>query len=290
MAEPQKREARTWTRYEAKDSTPGSRIANAKVLKHPCIVGVVARRKRKEDEFQWVPPEFDEVGFMRQEIAGTKAAVVTIAWAAAGAIVSFLLYNIAWVLAFFVGLFFFAGLLYVMPILGVRTTNFKRKDWTGHAVTYFFSWLAFWILLLNVPVSDITAPTINGISAGSYYSAVGVYNATTGAGSVTCYSPQGSTIPVRSPPPNDTLYVIFRATDNVGVASLRVTVNTASVTPELVAGDKNVCRGAPIPIFPQGTYVVRIPVTVTFAFSIEVTASDAAGHSVAVGFNVQAQS
>jgi len=35
----------------------------------------MARRKRKEDEPDWVPPEFDEVGYMRQEIQGAHAAI-----------------------------------------------------------------------------------------------------------------------------------------------------------------------------------------------------------------------
>lgn len=241
----------------------------------------MARRKRKEESFEWTPPEFDEVGYMRQEIAGAKAAVLTIAWAGAGAIVSYFLYSITWVLAFFAGLFVFAGLRYVMPILGVRTTGFKRKDWAGHAVTYFFSWLAFWILLLNVPAADITAPTLNNFFAGSFSSAIGPE-----AGNVTCVAPTGSTIRLQTAG-NDTLYLSFRATDNVGIAGLTVKVNTAAFIPEDVSGQRNVCRGHPQAFFPDGTYVVRTLIQATTRFTVDVVASDAAGHTTAASFTVQ---
>jgi len=247
----------------------------------------VARRKRKEDAVDWTPPEFDEVDFMRKEIAGAKAAVVTITWAFVGALVSFLLYRVTWVLAFFAGLFVFAGLLYVMPLLGVRTSGFKRRDWAGHGGTYFFSWLAFWIILLNIPVSDITPPTIDFVYAGAYSASLG---ADVG---VTCAGPSGGTIAVPIVGGNDTFYFLFRVGDNVGVGRVEVKVNAGSVTPEPAAGDANVCRGLrdQIPRYPEGTYVVRIPWSSgsTAPIPIEITASDAAGHTVALGVRIQPQ-
>ena len=38
----------------------------------------MARRKRKDDEPDWVAPDFDEVGYMRRELEGARAAVATI--------------------------------------------------------------------------------------------------------------------------------------------------------------------------------------------------------------------
>src|SRR5213593_1429384 len=60
----------------------------------------MARRKRKDDTPAWVAPDFDEVGFMRREIEGARAAVATIAWAIVGALVGFALYSVLPVLAF----------------------------------------------------------------------------------------------------------------------------------------------------------------------------------------------
>src|SRR5439155_323687 len=137
---------------------------------------VMARRKRKDEPTDWVAPDFDEVGYMRTEIQAAKTAVLTIAWAAVGAIVSFLLYSVNAALAFFAGIAVAVGLYYVLPFLGISVKGFKRRDWTGHGITYFFSWLAFWILLLNPPFATRAAtsrrtPSISPASeAGRYRS------------------------------------------------------------------------------------------------------------------------
>src|SRR3990172_4631517 len=154
----------------------------------------MARRKRKEEEPSWTPPEFDEVGYMRQEIEGAKAATLTVAWAVVGAILSFGLFAIGQpVVAFFGGVLFAAGLYFVMPALGLRTKAFKRKDWAGHGSIYFFSWLAFWILLINAPLGDFTHPTVQGVLVGAY----DVDAAPTGvpaARSIDCLAPSGSSV------------------------------------------------------------------------------------------------
>ena len=129
----------------------------------------MARRKRKEDEPDWVPPEFDEVGYMRQEIQGAHAAIATIGWAVIGAVVALLLYAVLPALAFFAGIAVGFGMYFVFPLIGINTDGFKRRDWVGHGITYFFSWLAFWILLLNPPFSDHTDPTVQSISVSPYH-------------------------------------------------------------------------------------------------------------------------
>src|SRR5256885_16393076 len=120
----------------------------------------MARRKRKDEAPDWTAPDFDEVGYMRTEIRAARAAVATIAWAVVGAVVSFLLYSIHPALAFFAGILVGFGLYFFLPMIGISIDAFKRRDWTGHGITYFFSWLAFWILLLNSPFGDFTNPTI----------------------------------------------------------------------------------------------------------------------------------
>src|SRR5438094_4517818 len=129
----------------------------------------MARRKRKDDEPDWVAPDFDEVGYMRRELEGARAAVATIGWAVIGALVAFALYSVLPVLAFFAGIAVGAGMYFVFPLIAIKTDAFKRRDWIGHGFTYFFSWLAFWIILLNPPFSDHTDPTIQGISISPYH-------------------------------------------------------------------------------------------------------------------------
>src|SRR2546426_8623445 len=61
-------------------------LSEAKVFEAtPASDRPMARRKRKEDEPDWVAPDFDEVGYMRRELEGARAAVATIGWAVIGA-------------------------------------------------------------------------------------------------------------------------------------------------------------------------------------------------------------
>src|SRR5712691_591180 len=167
----------------------------------------MARRKRKDDVPDWSPPEFDEVGYMRQEIESARAAVATIAWAAVGALVAFLLTSVHPALAFFAGIAVGAGMYFIFPLIGIRTEKFKRRDWTSHGITYFFSWLAFWIILLNPPFGDFVDPTIQAISVSPFTPG---YN-----GTLPCLAPVDGTVSLPMGT-NTSIYVLFRASDNAG--------------------------------------------------------------------------
>ncbi len=187
----------------------------------------MARRKRKEDVPVWEPPEFDEVGYMRKEIENAKISVVVIAWAVVGAILVYLFYELELaIVGFLLGLLVFGALYFLLPMLGLPIHGFKRRDWASHAMVYFFSWLAFSILLLNAPFSDHTAPVISSFEVGSFSPAA---NATLPAANSTVCRPVdlgGTAQPVRGG--NTSLYIQFRVTDNVRVASIQVVVTTTS--------------------------------------------------------------
>lgn len=244
----------------------------------------MARRKRKEDEPIWKPPEFDEVEYMRREIESAKVAVVTIAWAVVGAIIAYLLYAFVpfagAIVGFFAGLATFGALYFVLPVLGLPIHGFKTRDWLGNFSVYFFSWLAFWILILNPPFGDHTPPTVSTIvvsSAGSTAPA---------AGSLICTAVSRSPMQITTGS-NTTLYLLFRATDNVGVTRVAVTVNGASVSPTEVSGQSGLCSsGAYAGTFPPSTYLVTVAIT-TNQFTLSVTAWDAAGLSSTGGATIQ---
>src|SRR5712692_475279 len=223
----------------------------------------MARRKRKEDEPDWVPPDFDEVGYMRKEIEGARAAVATIAWAVIGALVAFALYSVLPVLAFFAGIAVGFGMYFVFPLIGIKTEPFKRRDWIGHGFTYFFSWLAFWIILLNPPFSDHTDPTIQAISVSPYYAG---YN-----GSLACLPPTAGSISLGAG--NNSLYILFRASDNVGLRSVEV-----QVAP-------NQCAGHRTETYLGGTYNATFSVTAS-TYDVTIVAVDTSGHPAAVHFQI----
>ncbi|MGQ0797099.1 MAG: hypothetical protein ACT4OI_04435, partial [Methanobacteriota archaeon] len=247
----------------------------------------MARRKRKDEEPGWAAPEFDEVEFMRKEISSARMAVFVVAWAVVGALFSFgaTVVGLHPLGAFLIGLFMFGGLYFVFPLVGVSVETFKRRDWFGQGGTYFFSWLAFWILLLNQPIADFTAPTIHGITVGVYDPSL---NPAPDPASVLCTAVAAWTVTITRGS-NSGLFVLFRATDNVGVArdDLRVSVNSMVITSssiEEVEGTPHACSSVPGQAYAAGSFVVKVPLTAQPSYAVDITASDAGGRSHRVTF------
>ena len=237
----------------------------------------MARRKRKEEEAIWEPPEFDEVGYMRKEIENAKIALVVIAWAAVGALLAYLFYALNQpVVGFLIGIFAFGVLYFLLPMIGLPIHGFKRRDWLSHASVYFFSWLAFSILLLNAPFGDHTSPVVGSFEVGSF-NASGTQTVPAN-GTLWCIPAtpgQPVTVPATAQS-NKSIYVIFRATDNVAVRSVNATLdgNPVSFTP--LAGVSSLCKGTSGPM-PPDTYGFAIPIAAGPSYIVSVKAVDTSG-------------
>ncbi|MCJ2531478.1 MAG: hypothetical protein LN413_04085 [Candidatus Thermoplasmatota archaeon] len=123
----------------------------------------MARKKRKGKEpFTFKVPEFDEVGFLKREVEGAKAAMVTLGYAFAVALASWTLTRVGLAsvggLVGFVALY---GLRYLYPLSGIDLSRFDWKLWAGNGAIHLFAWFAFWVLLLNPPVLDISPPVVH---------------------------------------------------------------------------------------------------------------------------------
>jgi hypothetical protein len=146
----------------------------------------MAHKKRRDEPSAEIElPKFDEEEFMRNDMEGTKASVWSILYAIPATLVAFAVTVAleAPVVALGVGLLFLVTLRRVLPLLRVKTAAFKLKDWLGHSVTFFFSFLAFWILVMNPPFSDFTAPEIhlvriNGVAVSDGILDISVSNVT----------------------------------------------------------------------------------------------------------------
>ena len=243
----------------------------------------MARRKRKDESPDWVAPEFDEVAFMRREIEGARAAVATIIWAVVGAVIAFALFAVLPFLAFLGGIAVGFGLYFMLPLFGVQVDAFKRKDWIGHGITYFFSWLAFWILFLNPPFGDFTDPTIQGIS-------VSPYTLPLFTGNLTCEAPAGGTVTIALDS-NNSIFILFRASDNRGLANLSVTMTPGGGSPILLSptsvSGSNQCAGHRSELYPSATYNATFPTSATTSYSVVITATDGVGRQAAVGFLIR---
>lgn len=237
----------------------------------------MARRKRKEDVPIWEPPEFDEVGYMRKEIENAKISLVVVAWAVVGAILAYLFFALNLpIVGFLLGLLAFAGLYFLLPMLGLPIHGFKRRDWASHAMVYFFSWLAFSILLLNAPFGDHTSPVVGSFQVGTFNP--GSNLTTPPAGSIYCFSATPGTPAHITPTSNTTVYVIFRATDNVGIRDVQAQVDNANITPTLVADQPDVCVNRATSAFLPDSYALIFPNT-SISYVVSVTATDTSGQT-----------
>lgn len=211
-------------------------------------------KKKKREEPEVEVPDFDEVKFMKGEMRSLRITLLVVLWAIPAALVSWVLtippLSIA-VVAFFAGIGMLFLLKWVLPILKVDISEWKRKDWMGQGSTFFFTWLAVWILLLNPPFTDLSPPLFVGSDVGGHPIAC--------AGPPV--SPQGN-IPILN----------VSVGDNVGVTS--VTWQTSSTGPlERMTYVGGILWRTPRPV-PAG--------------GITIVAKDANGNTAVCGITVSA--
>ena len=207
---------------------------------------------KKDRSAGWQEPEFDEVKFMRTEMKAARATIAVVLWTlpAAGLSYGLTLAGIA-VVAFFTGIGMLFLLKWVLPILRIDTSAYKRKDWLGHGVTFFFSWLAFWILLLNPPFADLTSPVILGVSSPNF-------------GSTACWGSLNITTP-RSITLNVT------ASDNVAVSAVTVTIAITGATTGLSHVSGTLWQSNPVSVPNQTPATIRAVDTSGHSTTCDVT-------------------
>lgn len=125
----------------------------------------MAKKRRKEEKKEvFKKPEFDEIEFMEKEISNTKVAMLTILFSFPIAVVSFFVTLSGLPAAgFLIGVASIFLLKYVYQFFNVDVENFETKDKLGNAAMFFFTWLAVWVLILNMPFVDLTSPTISKV-------------------------------------------------------------------------------------------------------------------------------
>jgi hypothetical protein len=125
----------------------------------------VAKKRRKEEKKEaFKKPEFDEVEFMQKEIGNTKVAFLTIIFSIPIAVLAYAV-TLAGLPAagFLIGIGAIFLLRYLYEFFNIDTEEFQTKDWLGNSAMFFFTWLAIWVLILNMPFSDLTTPTIGKV-------------------------------------------------------------------------------------------------------------------------------
>lgn len=130
----------------------------------------MAKKRKKEpaekQEYEFRPPDFDEKEFLQKEIKDTKTAFATILLGGLFGLIAGVLSMISSStvgVGFLLGVAGMFSLRYLYPALRIDTSAFAKKNWLGNAGTFFLTFLAIWVLLLNMPFSDHAHPTVEKV-------------------------------------------------------------------------------------------------------------------------------
>ncbi len=122
--------------------------------------------KAEKDEYEFRPPEFDEKEFLRKELTDTKTLIWTVLYAVMFGVAAGVLMLASEELlgvAFMLGIAGIVSLKYFYPIIKVDVASFQKKNWLGNIATFFFTFLAIWVIVLNVPISDHARPAVENV-------------------------------------------------------------------------------------------------------------------------------
>lgn len=118
----------------------------------------------KKDDYEFTAPDFDEASFIHKEMVSFRTTAILFVWGIIAAAVSWGLYFVqpamGWVLGLGVCALFGVALKVLFPRLGADIAHFKRREWTGVGFLFFFTWLSFFLVAVNPPVTDIAAPHV----------------------------------------------------------------------------------------------------------------------------------
>lgn len=125
-----------------------------------------AEEPEETEGYEFIPPDFDEDAFIHKEMVGFKTTLAVFLVGILAAVVSWGLFlavdgaRVGWLIGLAVFTAFFAALKPLYRALRIDVSHYKRREWIGSAFLLFFTWLAFWLILINPPVSDFAAPDV----------------------------------------------------------------------------------------------------------------------------------
>jgi hypothetical protein len=123
------------------------------------------KRAEEEEKYEFVPPEFDEKQFLKDEMSATKQVLIIVAYGALmgilAAMATILTTNgITGLAVLVVG---FGTIKFLFNALRFDLSKFTKKTWLGHGAWFFFTFLAIWILLINPPFTDFASPEVKNV-------------------------------------------------------------------------------------------------------------------------------
>ena len=117
----------------------------------------IIEKKAQEEEYEFVPPEFDEEEFIRKDLYGTRVLMVVVVFSVIIGILASCVQKAFTDAGLILGLLLvFLGVAAIKPLL--RLVRFdpdllERKTMVGNYILYLLLGFGIWILLLNPPFS-----------------------------------------------------------------------------------------------------------------------------------------
>ncbi|MES2155078.1 MAG: hypothetical protein V4510_08085 [bacterium] len=118
-------------------------------------------------EYEFKLPDFDEDQFIHREMVSFKTTSILFVWGIVAAAVSWAAYsmrggdaNTGWLLGLIICAVSGFALKWLFPKFGADISHFKRREWTGTGFMFFFTWLAFFMVAINPPISDFAGPQV----------------------------------------------------------------------------------------------------------------------------------
>ncbi len=119
-----------------------------------------------EEKYEFIPADFDEDAFIHKEMIGFKTTVTMFLMGILAAVVSWGLFiavggaKVGWLLGMAVFGVFFLALKPLYKQLRIDISHYQRREWLGTGFLLFFTWLAFWLIFINPPLSDFAEPQV----------------------------------------------------------------------------------------------------------------------------------
>ncbi|MEK6984916.1 MAG: hypothetical protein AABX89_00845 [Candidatus Thermoplasmatota archaeon] len=116
------------------------------------------------DDYQFTAPDFDETAFIHKEMVSFRTTVILFIWGIVAAAASWAAYLASpatgWLAGLAICAAFGLSLKLLFPRLGADIAHFKRREWMGVGFLFFFTWLSFFMVAINPPVTDVASPQV----------------------------------------------------------------------------------------------------------------------------------
>ena len=184
----------------------------------------MAKKRKKQEELKaekdYKPPKFDKEEYMRTEINVAKGTIYAAFIAVPMAAVAMFTLPVGGAGGgLLIGLAGISLMWLLLPILKVDIKSFKVTHWLGAISTYFFLFLAIWVMLCNPPFNDFASPAITNLEVswdGGDWEPINVSN----TGGMVFYMPNNVT--------NVSIRAIVTDNQELNVASVNIDWGTGN--------------------------------------------------------------